>query len=353
MTGIDLLPYWLLFMVWATAAVQADRRQAPQFQKIFFIVGSVATALMIGLRLEVGGDWTAYIRMYDDIYFLMLRDAISVTDAGYAFLNWLAIQFGFNVAFVNLICAALFMIGIAKLAWHQPNPALAMLVATPYLIIVVAMGYTRQAAAIGIICFAITTSAQRPIRLIVLIGIAALFHKSAILILPIALRPIIQRNLLLGTFGIGAFVVLFVVLLQGSSDQLVTNYVKGNYDSQGALIRVLMNVAPAVLFLALRKRMNFPKFEYEFWLSCAVLAIASVIGLATASASSGIDRISLYLIPLQMVVYANLPYVLDRSRRSQASVLLAVIAYCFAVQYTWLFYADNVSAWLPYKTTLS
>lgn len=35
------------------------------------------------------------------------------------------------------------------------NPLLAILVAVPNLIIVVAMGYTRQAAAIGLICFAV------------------------------------------------------------------------------------------------------------------------------------------------------------------------------------------------------
>ena len=320
---------------------------------LFFVGATILTTLIIGLRFEVGGDWGAYQRMYNDIFFLSLPNALTTTDSGYAALNWLAAQIGLDITFVNLVCAMLFMSGLARLARRQPNPALAMLVAVPYFIIVVAMGYTRQAAAIGIICFAIADTSERHlIRLVILIGIAALFHKTAILILPIALVPVFRRNVLLGGIGILLFIILFMLLLRDNSDKLLTNYVQGDYDSQGAAIRAAMNVVPAVIFFILRKRIDLPPFVKSFWATCAVLSIVSVFALATASASSGIDRLSLYIIPLQLVVYSRLPYILSSNGRAMPSILMAVVAYSFLVQFVWLNYAQNVEYWLPYTASL-
>lgn len=68
-----------------------------------------------------------------------------------------------------------------------------------------------------------------------------------------------------------------------------------------------------------------------------------------SSASSGVDRLSLYLIPLQAVVYSRLPYILSRDGRALPSVLIAVVGYSFLVQFVWLNYADNANYWLPYS----
>jgi hypothetical protein len=344
-----LLPYWLLFLLWTVGAVQSERRRAEDPRVIFFIGAAVITALMIGFRYQVGGDWGTYQGIYESIFFLSLPDALGTTDAGYAALNWIAAKTNFSIVFVNMICAALFMSGVARLAWRQPNPALAIVVAVPYFIIVVAMGYTRQAAAIGVLCFAIADVSERHLfRLMLLVGIAALFHKTALLMLPVALVPIFRRNLLLGIIGGIVFLLLFVVLLGGASDKMVANYVQSDYDSQGANIRVAMNVAAAALFLLLRKRIIMPAFQRSFWITCCCLAIASIGGLIVSSASSGVDRLSLYLIPLQMVTYSRLPYIVSSTGRAVTSVLIIVILYCFLVQFVWLNYADNVWYWVPY-----
>jgi hypothetical protein len=349
-----LLPYWLLFALWSISAVQTERRRGQETRTIFFVAAVVGTTLMIGLRYVVGGDWSAYQRMYDDISFLSLPAATAVTDPGYAAVNWLAVQVGGGMPLVNLICATLFMGGFARLAWRQPNPALAVLVAVPYFIIVVAMGYTRQATAIGILCFALADASERKIlRLVVLVGIATLFHKTAILFLPILLVPVITKNFLLGLFGAVAFAILFTLFLGASSDRLVTNYVTSNYNSSGAAIRVTMNVVAGVLMLMFRNRMGLDNFSKSFWTICAVMALVSVPALVVSSASSGIDRLALFLIPLQVVTFSRLPYALSRLPQPLPSILLGVIAYSFAVQFVWLNYAENADSWLPYDMAVT
>lgn len=348
-----MLAYWLIFAFWSVGAIQSERRRDRDPRRPIFIAAAVAMAALIGFRFQVGADWLNYLDIYNNISLLTLPDALQAIDPGYGLFNWLATQFGFGVVFVNVLCATLFVYGFATLAWRQPNPALAVLVATPYLIIVVSMGYTRQAAAIGFLCLAIADASERKLlKIVVLIGLAALLHKSAILMLPIILAPILLKNYVLGALGVIISAALFFFILRSSADGLVDQYVTSTYDSQGAAIRITMNVVAAGLFLVFRSRMGFSYFQRIYWTCNAVMALLSVIALAVFSASSGVDRFSVYLIPLQIVTYSRLPYAFSKDDKAVASVLFAVIFYSFCVQVVWLNFADNARSWLPYRNIL-
>lgn len=348
-----MLVYWLTFAVWTTGAVQSERRRSIDSRRLLFVAAGIVMTILIGFRLKVGTDWLNYLDIYNNLSLLPLSTAVSATDPGYGLINWLAAELDFGIVFVNVICAALFFYGFATLAWRQPNPALAVLVGVPYLIIVVSMGYTRQAAAIGLLCLAIVDASERKlVRIVVLIGLAAMLHKSAILMLPVILAPIFLRNYILGAIGAVIFVALFFFVLRSSASGMVDQYVTSNYDSQGAAIRTTMNVVAAGLFMAFRNRMDFTYFQRIYWTCNAILALLSVFALWLLSASSGVDRFSVYLIPLQIVTYSRLPYAFSRNAKAVPSVLLAIVFYNFCVQFVWLNYADNAQSWLPYRNVL-
>lgn len=308
---------------------------------------------MIGLRYRVGGDWEPYLHIYDTIYFQSLIPALSLSDPGYAFLNWLAARVDTGIWLPNMVCAILFMAGVGRLASRQPQPWLAMLVAVPYFVIVVAMGYTRQAAAIGIVCFAIADAGEMNIgRTIILIGIAALFHKTAILMLPLAVGPIAIRKALTAIVGVLAFLALFLLLLRSQSDQMINSYAQSDYNSQGAAIRIAMNVFAAGLFILLNKRFVLNRYQNLYWKFNAVASFVSVIALLSLSASSGVDRLSLFLIPLQMVTFSRIPQALSGSNKLIMPAFFAVVGYCFTVEFVWLTFGDNAGSWIPYSTTL-
>lgn len=348
-----MTPYWLLFGLWLIGTLQFARSVQNTNSNRVFAAACILTALMIGLRYRVGGDWYAYLDIYENIYFQSLVPALGFSDPAYAFANWIGAQIDAGVWFPNLVCGILFTAGIGRLAMRQPQPWLAMLVAVPYFTIVVAMGYTRQAAAIGIICFAVADASDRTmLRTVALIGAAALFHKTAILMLPLALGPIALRKALTAVVGAVAFLVLFAVLLRSQSNDLITNYAQSSYDSQGAGIRIAMNVVAGGLFVLLRKRMEMSDYQRTYWTLNALLTFISVFALLNLSASSGVDRLALFLIPLQMVTLSRLPVVLSAHGKGLPSMLLGVILYCFAVQFVWLNYADNSKSWVPYSTVL-
>jgi len=341
--------YWLIYGMWTAGAVQYSRSAFHRNNRIAFGLAAIVTALFVGLRYQVGGDWGAYQGIYSNIYFQPLGPALKLSDPGYAALNWLFGQMDVGIWAVNLVCGTMFMIGVGRLASRQPAPWLAIVVAVPYLVIVVAMGYTRQAAAIGVICFALADASERSLRtMVICVAVATLFHKTAILMLPVMIAPVATRKPLVGLIGCVFFVLLFLLFLRDTSTNLVTSYAQSNYDSQGAAIRIAMNVLAASVLLLLRDRMGFTPYQRGFWTYAALLAFVSVPALLSLSASSGVDRLSLFLIPMQLVALSRLPDAWARTAATKAVMTLGVIAYSFAIQFVWLNYATNAVAWLPY-----
>ena len=348
-----MIPYFVLFGIWLVGAIQFSSKTNPTYERIMYTAALVLTTLMVGLRYEVGGDWFTYREIYNNIALQSLGGAFKLSEPAYVLLNWLSAKVDLGVYIPNLGCAVVFMLGLSTLVRKQPQPWLAMTVAVPYLVIVVGMGYTRQAAAIGAICWAISGVERDKIwQTIAKIAFAALFHKTAILFLPILLAPVARRNLLMAIIGSALFAILAFVALRGQSDALVTNYVNSNYQSSGAAIRIGMNVLAALAFFLFRKKLPLPTSTYTVWTISAYLSIASVFGLLFSSSSVGVDRISLFLIPLQVFVYSNICSIKSFTRGTRTAITLLVMAYSFSVEYVYFFHGTFSYTWLPYQNVI-
>jgi hypothetical protein len=349
--GSNVLPYWLLFTFSAAGALEHRRRAAREFQGgPLLMVLALVCLLMIGLRWEVGGDWENYLRILEYFRYREFTDSVFDSDPGFSALNWLALRIGGDIWFVNLVCAAIFTWGLVKFARQQPNPWLVFVVAVPYLVIVVGMGYTRQAAAIGFILAALSVfNRQSLVRFAVYIAFAATFHKTAIVILPLVGLSIVTQRGSAAILVMIAGLLLYVTLLQDAVDRLLQVYVDANYDSQGALIRVAMNLPPAAIFLMYHKNFALPEELSKLWRIISLAAVGALGLLFTLESSTAVDRLALYLIPVQLFVLSRLPYAFPERGRPNGQIVLAVIAYSALVQFVWLNYAQHSSAWLPYE----
>lgn len=345
-----MLPYYSLLAIWLLGAIQFSSLKRQRLEGVLYAIALIYTVLLIGLRYEVGGDYESYLSMYKQMYFQPLSYAITATEPAYGFLNWVSIQFDGGTWPVNLACGTVFILGLSSLARQQKNPWLAFGVATPYLIIVVGMGYTRQACAIGIICWTISRAPERGVKSMILgIAAAALFHKTAILMLPVLVAPLLARRPILAAFGMVATVGLAAVTVGQGSDAFVTNYVSSNYQSTGAAIRIGMNVVSAGIFLLFGSRFDISQYHKSLWRYFSVLSILSVAGLMAASSSVGVDRLSLFLLPLQLVVYSQIPYALSKHTAPVTSIFISVICYNIVVMYAYFVLATFSWAWVPYQ----
>jgi len=343
-----MTPYWLLFIFPALTTL-FPMKGSVQSRTALFSIYALFAILLIGLRYEVGGDWQNYLVHLDSTDGVGLAEAITLHDPGYMAVNWLSTQLDLGIAGVNLICAALFTIGLLRFCLKQPLPWLGLAIATPYLLVVVAMGYTRQSVALGFIFWAL--SEWKPgnfVRYGLLIFIAALFHKSAVLIFPLMLLIGRQGLWLKLLIAIPVFIVVALLLWMDSFESQWTNYVEKEMQSEGGLIRVTMNMVPALLLLFFYKRFQLFS-DFKLWL--AIAAASLLFFFLEPLASTAVDRFALYLSPIQVAVFSRLPIlIVDPSLRA-LTVVIVLLFYASAL-WTWLNFSSHSEYWLPYHWIL-
>jgi hypothetical protein len=180
--------------------------------------------LFIGLRFQVGGDWYNYLNF---VYFAENNDFISsilITDPAYGLINWISAKFGFGPYFVNIICAFIFSCGLITFCKIQTKPFRALCIAFPYLLIVVAMGYTRQAVAISLIMLCIVNFEFNFIKKIFLFLLAVLFHKTSLIMAPLIFFSFNKSFFYLIRIFI-FILILYFLILSNNIESLISGYI--------------------------------------------------------------------------------------------------------------------------------
>lgn len=345
-------PYLLLFMIpaWVSLTQKPTIAHNKHSWPTVWMLMMLLLTFMIGLRDEVGGDWGNYVYNLEKAMDEDIWQTIWQSDPAYKILNWLAVRLGLGIYFVNFIGAVIFSWGLIVFCRRQPRPWLALAISIPYLVIVVAMGYTRQGISIGLVMAALVAISDKALwRYFFLISLAVMFHKSALIMIPlVALSSAGNkwlRYFLLGVIGVS----LYWLLVRDATDYMVANYIGAAYDSQGATVRIAMNALPAAIYLLLYNKFNLPQDEKKFWALISLGAIAFIGLLIISPSSTAVDRVALYWIPLQMFVFSRLPDVLGRPGNLNINWVLAINGYYAAVLLTWLIFAVHSTGWLPYR----
>lgn len=351
-------PYWLLFIIVAFAALGTRQQVAALIDARHMPVITpggvtllVVLTLMIGLRFQVGGDWVAYKAYLDESRGMTFLDALTMSDPGYWLVNVLATSTGWEIAGVNIICGFIFSLGLILFSQTLPRPWLALLIAVPYLVIVVGMGYSRQSVALGFIMMGLAAfSRQRPMLYIALCLMAAIFHMTSIIMIPVA-ALVYTRNrvFVIGLVGVIS-VAAYFTLLQDNVNDLVQQYITREYQSTGALIRLAQNALPAAMFLYFRQSFQMPIHIKRYFTLIAMGCLGLFALFFITSASTALDRMALYFIPMQMVVFSHLADNLMPKPQGRQATLIAIVLYAGLLLLNWLLFATHSGAWLPYQT---
>jgi len=344
-----MLTYWLIYLIPAGLALFINQKRQSKILP-WLLVGFIFI-VVIGFRDEVGCDWWNYVGHFEQTLDVSLAEAFSeVKDPAHTFVNWWMGQWGWGIYGVNFIYTIIFIIGLMIFTRTQIYPWLAMAVAVPYMVVMVSMGYSRQGVALGLFMLAITYVEKGKFKSYVMwVLIAALFHKSALILLPF--------GLFLSKGGIWLRIIIMIPVLYGGWDlilaekqeQLWDIYVEQDMQSSGAYIRVFMNFFPATLLLIYRKQWKNNFNDYPFWFWIAIGSIASMFFVSLAT--TAVDRISLYFIPLQLSVYARLPFLARKQVTPKLTKIWIILGYT-TVLFVWLIFASHAHCWIPYQNIL-
>ena len=172
-----MIPYWLLWGFFFLGVLLSQRQEQaaghePDRQ---FRLPGMAVAGLIGMALMIGFRYDGWRRLGLLRHHVSSRAGLRTFDQTLAagrsrlrFPELAAQQLGADVWLVNLVCGAADWCGASPhLSGANRKPWLSLLITIPYLIIVVGMGYTRQAAALGL----------------VMVGLASLLNNGSLLAL--------------------------------------------------------------------------------------------------------------------------------------------------------------------------
>jgi len=355
--------YWLLilppvifafFEIGGSGSKFKTSRWSLTWTCIFFYM-----VLFLWLRDGIGPDWMPYESKVDDLRSTHITDVDFKSDPGFVILNWFGANIFGGIYFVNFIGALIFTYGLEKFCLTQTRPWLSLVIAIPYLVIVVAVGYTRQGIAIGFAFLAIISLIdKRFIKFCVFILFATIFHKSAAIIVVLALFCDAKKNwikFISIPLLLAALMSYFIIDSLVEVDRIYIS--NENFSSKGAFIRILLCAIPSIVLIFFSRYIKFKDVgERKFWITVAYISIAAlffeIISSKYINLSTLLDRLALYLIPIQMVVLSRVPDTFSRKSSLRTFSVLSVILYCISIQFVWLNYADNATAWIPYKSIL-
>lgn len=307
--------------------------------------------IIVGFRYHVGMDW----RNYEAIHFAMgtrsLESALFGQEPLSNGLFWISKHYFGGSMLTNLVAAAILLVGVFALASRTADPWIAVVAATPYLIVVIGMSGIRQGMAMGVFLFALSRwHESTTTRRMIYVFIASLFHASALILTIFVVHEMKMRTVYKISLGVAFGVVGAYFATQ--SDIYARNiafyeyaYVGENrVDAPGAVMHLAIVALPAAIFLALRKS----RMSYLNDVGVVYLGSAITLGLflLLPISSMAVSRLSIYLQFIPMIVYASLVHAYGPS--SRIPIRFAIVALHFLYLFVWLNYANNAAAYRSY-----
>ena len=343
-----MLIYWIMYLLPAIFAVLIVQKN--KLDLILLAYVGLILSLIIGFRQNVGADWSSYITHYNeikDISFLEIFDRSG--DYGHLICNWLMAKLNFGIYGVNFIYAIIFITALIKFCKVEQNPWIAISVATPYLVTVVAMSLSKQSVALGFVLLGLHYLRRKKILSYVLsIIFGALFHNSAIIML---FFLILNKDIRIQYRYFLIILSLFIcfTLISQNFNAMYETYFSRGLQSEGIYPRLILNLIPVFFLFIYRRKWKKDYDDYQIWFWFSFVSIVSLFFIPISSTL--IDRILIYFIPLQLVVYSRLPF-LAKNIIQPIYTKLAIITLYAIVHFIWLNYASHSTAWIPYENIL-
>ena len=360
--------------------------------------------ILIGFRDEVGGDWIQYLKNYQihnltDPSYKLFRGNLNLFDLFFYIYGVLKIK----IHFLYLTLTTLFTYCLFKYVKFLQYKWLALLSTIPYLVIVVSIGYVKQATAISFIFLAILYFNQSKLRnMNIMLIFASLTHISASIFFLLNIYFFFSRiDKIKIYFSIGIFFILFCIIFFRYIDLFKDYIIYSDNISPGYIYRLILSFPFLMIIFFLNKNKFFNetpnriiiyKFYLHFYLLFIFLAIINVIYndilnspieslpnylefikqyslkgcidpnicakefLVQFQISTLIDRLHIYLMIIYPLIVADLFKYLHFKYNEKSNIFVILYSlyflFIFTQLYLWLNFANHSKYWVPFNSVL-
>ena len=311
--------------------------------------------LFIGLRINVGCDWITYKEIFKVISnenIFNLKDGGRI-EIGYALINKFISKIGGNIYLSNTIMATLFIVPLTISFKKLKKPFLSFLIAYPYLIIVIGMGPTRQAAAMSLIALS-SFYINKNFKTFAIINIFALslhlssvFTSIIILFSSRNLKESIRNNWILIVLLLLISISIFYIY---TYDHLYYKFYAYLFktrfkDAKSHIIIWAMNIFPyIILFLNKNinyKRINIFEVHKKVFIALCILPFFSLINTTLTY------RLLISFIPYSIFLLTDLA---DKKLFIPIKFNFYIYNfYSIILLSVWLNFSKHAYCWIPYR----
>jgi hypothetical protein len=344
-----MIPYLVMIAIPGALALAGVRRRGTLLLLLFLLYW-----IFVGLRFHVGTDWDGYVRIYGGTKLRAATELLFERESGFKLLQWLAYHVGGGLILVNAVSAFVFCAGVFAVARRCVEPYIALVVATPMLVVAFAMSATRQSLAVGIIFYLFATWEKRTtVGRVAFVFLATWFHFSSLFVLvfvALAARVPLVPRLAAAAFltAIIGVVLYFAPETTSSYSEL---YISGSrkLSAPGAWVQVGALAAAGFVYFVYRKPWLAVNGENYLYHNLAIAALLAVPMIYISSV--GAYRFALFFWPMAMYVWSGIPAMMERSE-ARLLYRICVIFTFVALLLGWLTFATNAGGWLPYQNWL-
>ena len=346
-----MLPYLILyafFVAWWIFDLTGDKNLKWIISVFVFLVALI----FIGLRHEVGGDWGDYLMWYKVIE----EEGANIFEPGYNMLNKLSALLGGGIYLVNIIS----LIIIILLFWKSSKiinlsiPIFCLLI-FPHHILIVIMGYSRQAIAVSFTFYAVIELLvnRRKLYFMLLITIAILFHYSAFS--AFALLFIVRKTFSIKLIILMMFITFISLLLNISKlEPLLEYYInpQSKMVSHGALVRLLIWTSILCLVIMFKSRLSLILRYGINWYGLFLGYLICVLLLSNNIMTVLVDRFLLYFYLIPYLGLSSILYNIRNNTSVYGVAMWGCVISSLLISVVWLGLAIHKRGWVPYSNII-
>lgn len=300
-----MLAYLGVYLWMSVVALAASERA----QRVLVVFFGIFLIWYMGARDTVGCDWWGYLHRFRVIPVDQPFSAIfsDFDEPGF----WLLMKFvrenELHYMWLNFIATVIMVICFVVFCRAHRNSLLILTLLFPVIIVQLGMSGIRQGLAVGFLMVAtVAWTRGRKIWTAAWILLGSMFHTSVLMFLPLA--PMAGRKVttkwLFGALAVLSPVVVFLMgdRVETYSDRYLDN---SEITSNGALIRFVLLLVPAVFYLMFHKKLKEAFPETVELMRVTTALTFSLIPVAIFS-SILLHRVIYYVMPLSIVTFAGL-----------------------------------------------
>lgn len=350
-----MIPYLLLLVFVTTTAYLGRRSGHLLIRKLSLLLVGAVLVLFAGLRdSQVGADTETYVgHFYSSGSFNIVSER---QDIAYYILSWfaraLSESYAMLLVLIALVVVGCYMTTITRVVKRYETALYLFVALSVYTFF---FNGARQGIAAAICFLAIPFLLERRLWLyIFLVAVAATFHRSALVTLPLywLASPHVrwQRLVALGaaTVGMMAFLGAFVGL---AADLISDKYARYAEASEGGgEVWVAFFVSQGALLYIFKFIVQDPDRRYARLLNIYLLGLVPAIASTLSSVDpSGLLRLHLYFTPMAILLW---PMVFEQLGATAARGLLAM-GFAAVTLLFFILTTSNFSGLVPYRLNTS